>query len=118
MTAATVLADEDSPLPLQVTVTFTELLQWAQAKSIVRFNFIMILPASEPTELPRTRRRSRVEEHGRAAVFTDLLAFALGAVLGSGLLPVGNALGVEHTANDVVANSGEVADAAATDQHD
>src|SRR6185369_10176823 len=47
-----------------------------------------------------------------------LLAFLLRAVLRAGLLAVLNALAVQHTANDVVADAGEVADAAAAHEHD
>src|SRR5262249_19518591 len=47
-----------------------------------------------------------------------LLAFALGAVLGTGLLAIGDALGIEHTADDVVAHPRQVADASAADEHD
>ena len=42
----------------------------------------------------------------------------LGAVLGSALFTVGNTLRVERTANDVIANAGEILDAAASDHHD
>jgi hypothetical protein len=35
-----------------------------------------------------------------------LLAFALGAVLGTGLFAVGDALGVEDAADDVIADAG------------
>src|SRR5271165_5673060 len=43
---------------------------------------------------------------------------ALGAVLGAGLLPLGNALAVEHAPNNMVAHAGQVADAAAAHQDD
>src|SRR5262245_16098152 len=47
-----------------------------------------------------------------------LLAFGLGPVLRPGLLAVLDALAVELAADDVVADAGEVADAAAADEHD
>src|SRR5437879_3109905 len=47
-----------------------------------------------------------------------LAAFALGTILGAGLLAVRDALGVEHAADDVIAHTGQVADTAAADQHD
>src|SRR5271166_3760265 len=43
---------------------------------------------------------------------------ALGAVLGAGLLPLGNALAVEHAPNNMVSHTGQVADAAAAHQDD
>src|SRR5215210_5514358 len=43
---------------------------------------------------------------------------ALGAVLGAGLAAVLDALRVEHAAKHVVAHAGQVAHAAAADQHD
>ena len=43
---------------------------------------------------------------------------ALGAVLGAGLLALGDALAVEHAADDVVADARQVADAAAPHQDD
>ncbi len=45
-------------------------------------------------------------------------AIALGAVLGTGLLSVGNTLRIEHTANDVIAHAREIANAPATHEHD
>lgn len=42
----------------------------------------------------------------------------LGAVLRAALLAILDALGVEHAAQDVVANAGKIADAAAADEHD
>src|SRR5262249_20474847 len=48
----------------------------------------------------------------------QLLAFALGAVLGPGLLAVRNALGIQDAADDVVADTGQVADAAASNEND
>src|SRR6185295_4618097 len=42
----------------------------------------------------------------------------LRAVTAAGLLAVADALGVQRTANNLVANAGEVLHAAATDQHD
>jgi hypothetical protein len=56
-----------------------------------------------------------MRSHGPAA---RLLAFPLGPVLGPGLLAVGDPLGVEHAADDVVAHAGQVADAAPPDQDD
>src|SRR5262249_45616733 len=47
-----------------------------------------------------------------------LLAVALGAVLGAGLLAVGHALGVVDAADDVVPHAGQVAHAAAADEDD
>ena len=38
-----------------------------------------------------------------------------GAVLGAGLLPVGDALRVEDAAHNVIAHAGQIADAAAAD---
>src|SRR5262249_53017206 len=46
------------------------------------------------------------------------LAFAFSAVLGAGLFAIGDALGIEHASNDVVAHARQIADAAATDKHD
>src|SRR5215211_7423599 len=43
---------------------------------------------------------------------------ALGAVARAGLLAVADALGVEHAADDLVADAGQVLDAAAAHQHD
>jgi hypothetical protein len=48
----------------------------------------------------------------------DLRFGTLGAVLGAALLTVLDATGIEGAANDVIANAGEILDAAATDQHD
>src|ERR1700730_678600 len=45
-------------------------------------------------------------------------SFTLGAVLGAGLLAVGHTLGIKHAADDVVANPGQVANAAAAHQDD
>src|SRR5262249_41837697 len=47
-----------------------------------------------------------------------LAAFALGTVLGASLLAVRDALGIEDAADDMVAHARQVADPAATDQHD
>src|SRR5262245_61374942 len=41
----------------------------------------------------------------------------LRSVLGAPLLPVGHALRVEHAADDVIADTGQVLDAAAADHH-
>src|SRR5690606_26359499 len=46
-----------------------------------------------------------------------ILLRALGAVLGTALPAVLDALGVKHAAQDVVAHTGKVAHAAAPDQH-
>src|SRR5262249_29785743 len=47
-----------------------------------------------------------------------LSAFALGAVLRPSLFAIRDALCVEDTADNVVAHAGEVANAAAADEHD
>src|ERR1041384_1608679 len=41
----------------------------------------------------------------------------LGSILGAPLLPVGDALRVEHAANNVIADAWKVFDAAASDHH-
>src|SRR5262249_57911659 len=58
------------------------------------------------------------ERPGAPGRGSPLLPLALGAVLGARLLAVGDALGVEDAADDVVAHAGQVADAAAAHQHD
>src|SRR4029450_5578808 len=50
-------------------------------------------------------------------LFLPALLRTLGAVLRPALLAVLDALGVEGAADDVVANAGQVLDAAATDHH-
>jgi hypothetical protein len=45
-------------------------------------------------------------------------ALSLGAVLGSRLLSICNALRVEHAPNYVIANAGQIADTAAAYEHD
>src|SRR5262249_40052681 len=45
-------------------------------------------------------------------------SLTLGAVLGSGLLAVGDALGIEDAADDMVADAGQVTDPAASDEND
>src|SRR5437899_8870954 len=50
--------------------------------------------------------------------FATLRSFrTLGAVLRTALLTVLDALGIQHAAEDVVANAGQVLDAAAADHH-
>src|SRR5215813_9383072 len=50
--------------------------------------------------------------------FATLRSFrTLGAVLGTALLTVLDALGIQHAAEDVVAHAGQVLDAAAADHH-
>src|SRR5580700_4468479 len=57
---------------------------------------------------------ARAAWHGRSA----RLFLALGAVLAAALFAILGAGGVERSANDVVANPGEVADATAANEHD
>src|SRR5438132_9967659 len=47
-----------------------------------------------------------------------LATFTFGAILGPGLFPVGDALGVKDTADDMVANPRQIAHAAPPDQDD
>src|SRR5439155_7582032 len=47
-----------------------------------------------------------------------LTALALGAVFGTGLLAVRDPLRIEHAADDVIADAGQVADTAAANQDD
>src|SRR5258708_40110835 len=46
-----------------------------------------------------------------------LTTFAFGAILGTSLFSVGDALGIEHAANDVITHARQVAHATAPDQH-
>src|SRR5262249_42874308 len=55
-------------------------------------------------------------ESKRVHLLTFLGALALSAVLGSRLLPIGNALRIEHPANDVIAHARQIPNAAATNQ--
>src|SRR5438874_2333382 len=59
-----------------------------------------------------TDRRTR----SRVSAASSLAAFALGAILGAGLFPIGDPLRIQDAANDVVTHAGEVADAATTHQ--
>src|SRR6266404_8727741 len=47
-----------------------------------------------------------------------LLRRSLRPVLGAGLFAVGNALGIEDAADNVIAHAGQIADAPAAHQHD
>src|SRR5579862_8665499 len=66
--------------------------------------------------------RKRNDSSCRAAGYTDRvgrpLFRLLGSVTATSLLAVADAQGVEHAANDLVTNTGKVADTAATDEHD
>src|SRR5262245_42783548 len=78
-------------------------------------------------ELPRrgtrdatARRRRRGLSGGPRRVDrpNGSLAFLLCAVLGTGLLPIGDALSVENAADDVIAHAGQIAHPAAADKYD
>src|SRR5262249_15530698 len=69
------------------------------------------------------RRVGRTSGKGRTSAAardrpSTLLPFALGPVLGAGLLAVGHALGVEEAADDVTTHAGQIADTTAADEHD
>src|SRR5262249_54516805 len=95
-------------VPVHFKVTVMERSQQQQAK--VKDSWMSIALGS-----PGRRRRPRRRGGGGAA---PSLTLALGAVLGPRLFAVGDALGVEHAADDVVADAGQVADAAAAHQDD
>src|SRR5690606_30694999 len=66
-----------------------------------------------------TDRGEQPPRRGRGLLLLDRSgALGLGAVLGAGLLAVGDAERVEHAADDVVAHAGQVADAAPAHEHD
>src|SRR5262249_54903303 len=53
-----------------------------------------------------------------SCLITPLTAFLLGSILGPCLLAIGDPLGIQHTADDVVADTRQIANAAAADQDD
>ena len=80
-------------------------------------------PDKLPTH-PRTPPQSKIPNRFpgwglklRAAEAVVLLLRTLGAVLRTALLAVGNALRVQNTANDVVADTWQILNTAATDQN-
>src|SRR5262249_59153747 len=95
-TAATVRGRACNPLPAHFTFALTPWKQTQQEKC----------------------KSTSTSISARRASGGSLLTFALGAVLRPRLFSVGDALGVEDAADDVVAHARQVADAAAADEHD
>src|SRR5579883_662294 len=109
------------PAPSQRRVTPTVLPQAQQAKSreSCSANKARILHGNEgirPLHPRRTHAWARPGPESRLR--PGLLAFALRPVLRSCLLAVGDSLRVEHAADDVIADTGQVADTAAAHEHD
>src|SRR6266851_5099450 len=65
-------------------------------------------------QIPGVSLRSPGDDHCYAPVTSRLLG-PLGAVLRTALLPILDALGIQHAAEDVVAHAGQVLDATAAD---
>src|SRR6266446_4994759 len=65
----------------------------------------------------RTSRLTAARRRDMARPSPSLLR-PLGAVFGPALAAVLDALGVERTADDVIAHAGQILDAAAADEHD
>src|SRR5688572_20121999 len=116
------------PLPRHCTVMPTFPLHSWQTKSRLSSSWVMCLGSHRVQGVGENQavvsfsifdlKRSRwtLQIQNRAIQNRKSLPAPLGSVLGARLLPVRDALGIEHAADDVVPHTGEVADAAAPHQ--